>query len=101
MGVFRVVEILYVVSQYIALGAGFVLGFPYIGQLKEMLIDKKIDTRSLRDKMWFTIAILGFTFSAIMNHIVHGNLPMMLAQLFSAIPLILIHIIALIESIRK
>lgn len=92
------INILYVTSQYIALGAGFVLGFPYIGQLKEMLVDKKIDIQSLKDKKWFTIAILGFTFSAIMNHIVHGNLQMMLAQLFSAIPLALIHIIAIVKG---
>lgn len=92
------INTLYKLSGYIALGAGFVLGFPYLGQLKEMIVDKKIDKQALKDKKWFTVAILGFTFSAVMNYIKLGNLPIMVAQLFSAIPLIIIHLIAIMKG---
>lgn len=91
-------EILFSASKYIALASGVVLGFPYISQLKDILSQRYIDKQALRDKKWFTIAILGFTFSAIMNYIQLGNLPIMLAQLFSAIPLIIIHLIAIVKE---
>ena len=45
------INTLYKLSGYIALGSGIILGFPYLGQLKEMIVDKKIDKQALRDKI--------------------------------------------------
>lgn len=79
---------MYQLSQLVAVAGGLVLAVPYLKQIKDIKEGKKLDLKIIKQNLPFSIAILGFTFGALMNFCMFGNLGILLAQLFSAIPLV-------------
>lgn len=82
---------MYNLSQVLATIGGLILAIPY---LKMLINYKDITWEWVTTNLPFSIAITLFTFGATVNYIEFGNIGMWVAQLFSFIPLVTVHIIA-------
>ena len=94
-------EILYKLSQIGATLGGMYLAKPYIAEMVHIARTKEVNHDKIAVFKDFSLSIMAFTFAALMNFIKFGNVGLLVAQLFSAIPLTILHIIEFIDKKKK
>lgn len=94
-------EAFYKLSQIGATLGGMYLAKPYISKLMHIAKTKEVNHDKIAVFKDFSLSIMAFTFAALMNFIKFGNVGLLVAQLFSAIPLTVLHIVEFIDKKKK